>query len=666
MTIDLEQAPFEMNLADQLSDAELQSIGIQLKEQIEIDEDSRREWMDNNKNWLRLASQVREEKSFPWPGASNVKYPLLTVASMQFHARALPNLVNSNQPVRIRTIGRDPEQVKSERARRVSTYMSYQILEGMDDWMEDMDRLLFVLPMVGICYKKTYYSESKGSVRSTLILPNNLIVNYHAQTFERARMTQVLYMDSNEIMELQADGIFRDIDLTGCEKSQVNMNRNAMNDIDNLTQSIGSDMTPYELYESHCYLDLDDDGYKEPYIVTMTKEGKVLRIAARWGQDSVYYNEDGNMRKIVADEYFTPYIFMPDPSSSVSGLGLGSLLGPTNEAVNTIINQLIDAGTLSNQQGGFLGRGIKLRGGAARFRPGEWKIVNSTGQDLRNNIFPMPVREPSGVLFQLLGSLIESGERISAVSDMMVGENPGQNQPATTTMAVLEQGLKVFTSIYKRIHRSLAKEYKKIYNLNGIYLDEEDYNNVLDEELGEDGQMYGIQDFEDAKADIKPASDPNIVSQAQKSIKSQSLLEKMAVGLPLNVEEVTKRVLESEDQEDIKKLMDVAPRGPSPEQELEAAKFQHERQMDMINAELDALKVRAQAFKDESGARLNDAKVDQIAANQDLATRKQALEEVKARSGAILDRLSLMNDAVNQRAKLQQGGGQQQATRGEE
>lgn len=642
MAINLEQAPFELNLAEKLDDKILTRLGHHLKQQIEIDEDSRSEWIDTNKSWLKLAAQVREEKSFPWPGASNVKYPLLTIASMQFHARALPNLINNQMPVKARVIGRDPQREKSERAQRVSTYMSYQVLEGLDDWMDDMDRLLFVLPMVGICYKKTYFSDSQQRIRSVLVLPNDLVVNYHSRAFDKARMTEIMYMDSNEIHELQAAGVFLDIDLPDPDES-VDMNRNAMDEIDSAKDTPGSDMIPYEIYESHCWADLDEDGYKEPYIITLTKQGEILRIVARWSEDSIDYNYKGEVIRIVPDEYYTPYIFMPDPASSVSGVGLGTLLGPMNEAVNTIINQLIDAGTLATLQGGFLGKGMKLRSGVTRFRPGEWKIVNSTGDDIRKNVFPMPIKEPSTVLFQLLGSLIDSGERISAVSDMMIGENPGQNQPATTTLAVLEQGQQVFSSIYKRQHRSLAKEYQKLYRLNGIYLDVEEYNEVLNENLENPEAEYGIEDFEDVKADIKPASDPSIISQIQKAARAQSLLEKLAMGLPLNVEEVTYRVLEAEDQEDIDELMSVEPQ-PNPEAEMAAQEFAHRREMDLIQAELDALKIKAQAAKDETGAELNLAKVQEIGVKTELGARDQVMKEIQAEAGIITDRIKAMNE----------------------
>lgn len=645
MSFDLLQAPYEINLADSLDETVLDRIGADLLEQIEIDIDSRREWMENNKEWIRLASQVRESKTFPWPGASNIKFPLLTIAAMQFQARALPNLVNSAQPVRMRTIGKDPQQTKLARAIRVSKYMSYQVMEQMDEWLEEMDRLLFILPMTGIVYKKTYFSEIDDRIKSYIILPNEMIVNYHARSFDRARMTEIIPMDMNQIYEYQSSGFFRDIEV---EKDPVKTDRNAFNDVNDMINPSGSDMETYDIYESHCFLDLDEDGYKEPYIVTLDRSGAVLRIVARWSDKDVFFNAKGDVQKIVPETYYTPYIFMPDPSSAVSGIGLGSLLGPINEAVNTMINQLVDAGTLSIMQGGFLGRGAKLRGGSMKFRPGEWKSINTTGDDLRASIYPLPVREPSGTLFQLLGLMVEYGQRVSSVSDMMSGENPGQNQPATTTMAVLEQGLQIFTSIYKRIHRQLSKEYKLLYRLNREYLDVDMYNTVLD---SEDGQVYDNEDFEDQNVDIKPASDPSIVSQAQKSVKSQSLLEKMAMGLPLNVQEVTKRVLEAEEHEEISALMDVPAPQPDFKTQLEIQKFQHQVQMDTIDKQLENLKIRAQAVKDQTGAELNMAKTQEMGASLDMKGKELQLRAVEVQAG-------LLGQVMDR--SLQKGEGQQQ------
>jgi hypothetical protein len=320
----------------------------------------------------------------------------------------------------------------------------------------------------------------------------------------------------------------------------------------------------------------------------------------------------------------------------VYGIGLGTLLGPTNEAVNTLINQLIDAGTLSNMQGGFLARGAKLKGGSTRFRPGEWKIVNTTGEDLQKSIFPMPVAAPSPALFNLLSMLIQAGERVSAVSDMMTGENPGQNQPATTTMAVLEQGMKVFNSIYKRIHRSLAQEFRIMYRLNFDTLDDELYQTMLDDTI-DMGQFQGQkpspeqlqqvqqgvaaenaaatvqEDFESENMDIIPASDPNMVSDATRMLRANDLMEKMAAGLPINPAVVTRKVLEAAGHEDIDELMTMPPAQPSiEEKELEVAVNKEMREV--VDSKFSNILKIAQAESMEAGTQLNEyrAIVDDI------------------------------------------------------
>lgn len=615
------------NIAELLDEEELDKLAEDLIVTIDADDDSRSEWINSQEDWLKLASQVRESKSFPWQNASNVKYPLMTTACIQFHARSLPGLINTAEPVLVKVHGSDPTGEKLSRATRVRKYMSYQVMEEMEEWLDEMDRMLFVLPMIGICYKKTYYSEIHKRNRSVLILPRDLIVNYNAQSYDRARLTHVLYMDDNEIVELQRENLFLDVPLQRPDYKEPNPVRD---DIIGLNHSsVGEeDSDLRKVYESHCWLDLDDDGYKEPYIVTIdTDSRKILRIVARWVEGDVQYNGKQQVKKITPHEYFTPYIFLPDPNSAVYGLGFGTLLGPTNEAVNTLINQLIDAGTLSNMQSGFLARGMKIKGGVTRFKPGEWKIANTSGTDLKNSIVPLPVKEPSGALFNLLGLLISSGEKISSVSDIMLGENPGQNQPAHTTMTVLEQGLKVFTGIHRRLHRSLAKEYKKLYKLNGIYLDNEHYAKVLDEQVDAELQEIageatpeemeivadqlrqqnansGREDFENDSLDVSPASDPNMVSEAQKMVKSQSLMEKLVAGLPLNVQEITRRMLEAEQHEDIDILMQVPEQGPTPDEikvqiELERAK------REVVDSFFTAIEKVAKAESLEEGTQLN-------------------------------------------------------------
>jgi len=650
--IDIATAPQHTNLAEELSEEELASLGRYLCESTEADDQSRQDWIDDQGEYLKLAAQVRESKGSPWQNASNVKYPLLTLAAVHFHARAMPGLINGERPVLAKVNGRsNPE--KEARASRVSTYMSYQVNSLTSEWMDVMDRLLFVLPIVGLAYKKTYYCELKERDASELVLPSELIVNYYATCYERAAQTHVRYMEANELIEHQRMGYFLDIDLDAIDGGKG---------IDTGERDATIGLTPptseeydvgYKLYERHGWADLDGDGYQEPYIFTLdSKSQKILRIVARWDEKNVKYNDEGQVGRITPTQYFTAYQLVPDPNSAVYALGFGSLLGSTNEAVNTILNQLIDAGTLSNLQAGFIGRGVKLPGGNTRFKPGEWKQVNSTGDDIRKSVFPMPVREPSGTLLSLLQLLLDAGQQVTSVSDMMMGENPGQNQKATTTMAVLEQGLSVFKGIYRRIHRALTRELALIADLNFKYLDEEQYLQVLDEALPgripsasseePDGMMEmspddgRVDDFDLEDMDITPTSDPTMITDAQRLAKSNSLLEKMAMGLPINPVIVTKRVLEAEQQEGVEELMTLPkPQGPSQE-EKEFLLDVEKQKLEVLKAQADTILKLAQAEAAEEGAQLQQYSMmakDMMAViglEQKTEDRKLAAEEKAA------------------------------------
>ena len=636
----IDQVIESSNLADGMDAELLDKIGKETVDHYLEDLDSRSDWEEKHEDWLKLATQVIEEKSHPWPGASNTKYPLLSTAALQFHARAYPALVNSPKLVKTKIMGElDPEGNKRARSIRVADYMSYQLLHEMEDWQDDMDRMLYILPIVGLCFKKTYYSQLKGNVVSELVLARDLIINYYADDFEKARKTHRIWMDPNELLEYQNLGIYSDIELQDADRRS---HHGVGDEITGLTQT--GDDSPHELLECHDYLDLDDDGYKEPYIITVDHDSqKVLRIVPRYSFDNIQTKEDGEIARITPTEYFTQYSFIPNPESKIYSLGFGSLLGPLNSSINTLLNQLTDAGTLSNLQGGFLAKGVRVRGGALRYKPGEWKTVQTTGDDLRKGIYPMPTREPSNVLFSLLQMLISSGERLASVKDIMVGDNPGQNQPYSTTVAVLEQGMKVFVSIYKRIYRSLGKEYKKVYKLNSNFLDDKKYFNVLDTNV----QGYtSYEDFNTDDVDILPGADPSILSEAHAMAKSQSLLEKMMAGLPLNPQMVLRKVLEAEGHENIEELMQSPPPQPDFDTQLEMAKFEHQKGLEMAEHQLKAATTQYESMKDYAAAIANLAKasateagietdkinslIDSVVQQEKLMTeRLQALAKVK-------------------------------------
>lgn len=525
-----------VNIAEELDEEHLSAIAEECSQGFENDLRSREGWEQAMDEWTKLAMQYREQKTWPWPRASNVKYPLLSTAAMQFAARAYPSLVPSNgQVVKAVVIGKDPTGDKYERAQRVGEFMSYQVMHEMEGWEEDMDKLLNILPIVGCVFKKTYWDSVKKQNCSHLVLPKNFVVDYWAQSLECAeRMSEIIEMSPRKVKERQMSGIFLDVDL-GRPNTFVHDRR------DNVPPA--DEITPYSIIEQHTFLDLDDDGYREPYIVTFERTSKkILRIAARFDQEGIYTDDEGNLQKICPTMYYTKFSFIPNPDGSFYDIGFGTLLGPLNEAVNTLINQLVDAGTINNLQSGFIGKGLRLRMGEQRFLPGEWKAVNATGDDLRKQIVPLPAKEPSNVLFQLMGTLVTSGKELASVAEIFTGKMPGQNTPATTTMATVEQGMKVFTAVYKRVFRSLDSEFKKLYRLNAIYLDPDTEVAILDVPVGPD-------DFNQDDYDICPAADPAATSSTEKLQKAQGLIELMAMapGL-LDPIKVISRVLEAQEQ----------------------------------------------------------------------------------------------------------------------
>ncbi|MDE3022997.1 MAG: hypothetical protein KGI54_14255 [Pseudomonadota bacterium] len=595
-----------VNIAEKLHEQELKDIGEQARRGFETDLNSRREWERNIDDWMKLAQQVKEQKSYPWPRASNIKYPLLSTAAMQFAARAYPSLVPSDgKIVKTQVVGKDPDGSKEDLAERIAIYMSYQLMHEMHGWEEDMDKLLIMLPIVGTMFKKTYWDPIKKKNCSRLILPKNLVVNYWTQCLEDAeRISEVIEMSPRILKERMMAGIFLEKEFGPA---------NASWNWDNIHPDVppNDETTPFQIIEQHTFLDLDKDGYKEPYIVTFNRQtGDVLRITTRFDEKTMFFSDDGKLQAIEPIHYYTKFSFVPAPDGSFYDIGFGMLLGPINESVNTLINLLVDAGHLSNLQSGFIGKGLQLRMGETRFQPGEWKAVNATGGDLKNQVVPLPVKEPSAVLFQLMGTLVTSGKELASVAEIFVGKMPGQNTPATTTMATIEQGMKVFTAVYKRIYRSLESEFLKLFNLNATYLDYNTYAEVVDVQVDPN-------DFKQSGFKVVPGADPNAVSQSEKLIKAQGLMELLQVGQGiLNPVAVISRVLQAQEQPNWEELLDqqVAQTGqsqPQPDPKILAL-----QQKGQFEGQRLALKQQDQAFK------------------QALATHDQATQQAMAQQAA--------------------------------
>lgn len=662
------------NVADSIDDSTLTDMGTTLSEQIRIDQESRADWEEKYEDYMRLATQVMETKSMPWHGASNIKYPLLTIAVMQFAARAYHQLVPGPKVVKARVVGKDPDGAKSAQANRISKFMSWQCLEDMDTWEDDMDRLCLVLPIAGNTFKKTYHN-SEGKNVSELVLPKDLIVNYYAKDVASApRKSHVLYYYPNDIVEKIRTGEFIEFDMDADKPDRVESYQNSNIGYDDThgsayypdatDEALGlnppgqqDEDAPHTFYECHCWWDLDEDGYKEPYIITIHEETeKVVRVVARYSPNNIITNDEGNIAKIIADEYFTNFIFVPDPNSGVYGLGFGTLLGPINETANTLINQLVDAGTLANLPSGFLARGIRIPGGQQPLKPGEWRHVNTIADDLRKGIVPLPVKEPSNVLYELLAMMLDAGQQLSSVTSLMVGENPGQNQPYSTTSEVLRQGLQVFSSIYKRIHRSMKKEFKKLYKLNELFLTEPQYFTVLDyDSVTDEGNQMQIfpSDFNESEMNVVPASDPSLVDSTEERAKAESLKQMLGSGF-VNPQEATNRILEAEGHADIEKLMDIPEPEPSFEQKIEMEKVEIEKQKTASDAQIDQYKAQVESARAQAQNALDYAKAM-------AETNKQQMEQMKQEHEQTMMMMKEQFEALSSQAKLAQEEGKVQS-----
>lgn len=635
-----------INVAPDLDEDKLIEIGNTVSEGYETDKASRKPWEEDLKNWTELALQVATNKTFPWPNAANIKYPLLATAAMQFAARAYPTLVPSNgKIVKCRVVGRDVDGQKAARAHRISTHMSYQVLDQMDGWEEDMDKLLIALPIAGTCFKKTYWDANKQNNCSKLVLPKQLVVNYYCRSLDDAeRVTEVFYLSKRKLKERQNQGIYLDIDL-GTPSGDT---EDATKSVNNAFQITAGDdeTTPYVLLEQHTFIDLDDDGYAEPYIITIEESSKkVLRIVPRFNSEDVMMNEDKKIVSIEPIQYYTKYGFIPNPDGGFYDIGFGRLLGPLNNSANTIINQLVDAGSLSNLQAGFIGKGLRIKMGEARFQPGEWKAVNAIGDDLKKQIFPLPVREPSQVLFNLLDLLLKSGKELASVAEIFVGKMPGQNTPATTTMATIEQGMKVFTAVYKRVYRSLTSEFRKLYKLNKEYMNPEEYIAVLDEPVQQ-------SDYEGPEDDVIPGADPTAVSSQEKQAKVQALMQILQLGT-IDPMKVTMLYLEAHEIADAESyIRQPSPPPPDPKQQELQLKAQLEQQKAQRDQQMAAGKMQMEAMTKEQElahkAKMNA--LDLRAKQMEAILAGQAAQQ-KMRQTQVADAIKLQSQMAQNKIK---------------
>lgn len=599
------------NLCDKFSEEDLKKIGQWCAECYERDAKSRETWLQRSEGALELAMQVQKEKTFPWQGCSNIIFPLVTIAAMQFHARAYPVIVSGKDVVKCRSFGRDPDGLGMQRAQKISDHMSWQLLEEDGSWEEETDLGLLNVAIVGCGFKKTYYSSEKQHNISTYVHAKDLVFDYWAKSIEGAiTKTHRIPLFRNEIYSRVRSGQYRDILDDSWYKADASIpfsaQRAEQDRRDGANQPTSNHNTPFSMLEQHCWLDLDCDGYAEPYIITFEEgSSEVVRIVTRFDRmEDVHYNESKQIIKIDAWEYFTKVPFIPSPDGSIMDIGFGVLLGPLNESVDAAINQLFDAGTLANTAGGFLGRGAKIRGGVYEFAPFSWNRVDSTGDDLRKSIYPLPVREPSSVMFNLLNLIIDYTGRISGATEINVGENVGQNTPAETARTMSEQGQKIYTAIFKRIWRGMAKEFRKLYQLNSVHL-------PPSLTFGEAGESIGREDYRGPAGAVVPVADPSVAS-ASEGLAKATLLKQLSAGNPAyDADQVELGMLRAMGIQDPEKVYKGVANAPPPQPDVKILVQQMKTQSDM--AKLELMKMTMIMTLQEN-RRVNDAKIMELAA----------------------------------------------------
>lgn len=514
------------NLVDMLDEADVAKLAEDVFTGFEQDEQSMEDWESRGKKGLELAQMVATEKTYPWPKAANAKFPLIAQAALQFNARVYPALVPPDGPVHVKVWGQDKDGAKQKRADRVREFMGFQL--AVSAWEADIDSMTIRLPIIGAVFRKVVYDKVRGMVARNC---GRVVLNNDCPEWSQMpRISEEFELYPNEIVERIRGERFVDFDWQGYTDED--------------------EYGPQEFIEQHCRHDLDGDGYPEPYVVTLHKPSrKVVRVAANFDKDDVSMSEAGQIARIAAREYFVPFTFLPAMDGTFLGIGLGHLLGNTSEVINGLINQILDAGHMASLGGGFLGTGLNLKGGPIRLRPGEFKPVPASGANVRDAVVPMTFPGPSDVLFQMLGLLIESGKDVSAISDTMTGDVPRQ-QPATTTLALIEQGMAVFTAAFKRMYRGLKTEFKLMARINAETVRPEVYQQLQDGEEPADPK----RDFDLADMDIQPVADPAKVTNMQRMAKAQLLMEMLPMGV-VDPREAHIRVLEAAGIEDRERLV---------------------------------------------------------------------------------------------------------------
>lgn len=550
---------FDRNLAEEMDDGDLGAVANDLLAQYDSAKESRADWEDEYSKGLKLLGFKYEEMTEPFRGATGVTHPLLAEAATQFQAQAFNELLPPEGPVRTHVMGEVTKE-KEAQSKRVKDFMNYYVTNVAEEFTPEFDQMLFYLPLAGSTFKKVYYDANLERVVSKFVPAENLVVPYDAADLETTPfVAQVLRMSANDVRKLQFAGFYRDVPIHPAQEKQ--------NDITQVTDEIegtSPSMIDYDVTLLEFHVDLDLAGYEDrdedgeetgimlPYVVTVCEDtGSVLSIRRN------YREGDEKRRKI---QYFVHYKFLP--GFGFYGLGLIHTIGGLSRTATAALRQLIDAGTLANLPAGFKARGLRIRDNDEPLQPGEFRDVDSPGGSLRDSLMPLPFKGPDATLFNLLGFVVQAGQRFATITDMKVGD--GNEQAAVgTTVAMLEQGARVMSAVHKRLHYAMRQELKLLARAMSESLPQEYPYSVAGA-----SQTVFAEDFDD-RVDVIPVSNPNIFSQSQRIMLAQTQMQ-MAMQAPElhDIYEAYRRMYEALGVRDIDKILkpkeDVEPQPKDP------------------------------------------------------------------------------------------------------
>jgi hypothetical protein len=514
-----DEGDFNDNLAEELDEGVLAELAGDLIGEFDEDIGSRKDWIQTYVDGLELLGMKVEDRTEPWPGACGVHHPLLSEAVVKFQAETMSETFPAQGPVRTQIIGKETNE-KKDAAARVQEDMNYQLTDVMVEYRPEHERMLWGLGLAGNAFKKVYFDPSLGRQVSMYVAAEDVVVPYGASSLEVAeRVTHVMRKTPNELKKLQASGFYRDVDLP-----------DPVNSMDEVEQKISEQLgfraetdDRYKLLEMHVDLVIEDDEYRSedenelgialPYVVTIDKETEtVLSIRRNWNPDD---------KKKLKRNHFVHYSYVP--GFGFYAFGLIHLIGAFAKSGTSLIRQLVDAGTLSNLPGGFKTKGLRVKGDDTPISPAEWRDVDVASGTMRDNILPLPYKEPSAVLYQLLGTIVDEGRRFAGMADMKVSDMSAQ-APVGTTLAILERTLKMMSAVQARVHYAMKREFQL---LKGII---RDYTpDTYSYEPEEGGRRAKKSDYDNVE--VIPVSDPNAATMAQKIVQYQAVIQ-LAQGAP--------------------------------------------------------------------------------------------------------------------------------------